>query len=54
MVVERDLDVSSTVIEIDALLSSAERLSVMSESAKSLGQPDTAGMVADLIEGRFS
>ncbi|MDG1480898.1 MAG: undecaprenyldiphospho-muramoylpentapeptide beta-N-acetylglucosaminyltransferase [Myxococcota bacterium] len=54
VVVERDLDVSSTVIEIDALLSSAERLSVMSESAKSLGQPDTAGMVADLIEGRFS
>jgi UDP-N-acetylglucosamine--N-acetylmuramyl-(pentapeptide) pyrophosphoryl-undecaprenol N-acetylglucosamine transferase len=54
VVVERDLDVSSTVIEIDALLSSAERLSVMSESAKSLGQPDTASMVADLIEDRFS
>lgn len=54
VVVEKDLDVTGTVIEIDALLSSTARLAAMSEAAKSLGQPDTASMVADLIEGRFT
>jgi UDP-N-acetylglucosamine--N-acetylmuramyl-(pentapeptide) pyrophosphoryl-undecaprenol N-acetylglucosamine transferase len=54
VVVERDLDVPSTLIEIDALLTDTDRLAAMSDAARSLGQPDTASMVADLIEGRFA
>ena len=53
VVVEKDLDVPGTVMEIDVLLSSSERLQAMADAARTLGQPDTAGMVADLIEGRF-
>jgi UDP-N-acetylglucosamine--N-acetylmuramyl-(pentapeptide) pyrophosphoryl-undecaprenol N-acetylglucosamine transferase len=53
VVVEKGLDVPGTVMEIDVLLSNPERLQSMSDAARTLGQPDTAAMVADLIEGRF-
>jgi UDP-N-acetylglucosamine--N-acetylmuramyl-(pentapeptide) pyrophosphoryl-undecaprenol N-acetylglucosamine transferase len=53
VVVEKGLDVPGTVMEIDVLLSNRERLQSMSDAARMLGQPDTAAMVADLIERRF-
>jgi UDP-N-acetylglucosamine--N-acetylmuramyl-(pentapeptide) pyrophosphoryl-undecaprenol N-acetylglucosamine transferase len=53
VIVEGNLDVSAAVEQISSLLAEPETLSAMSAAALSLGQPQTAEKVADLIEARF-
>lgn len=51
--VEKGLDAASAVEAMRALLADAEALKRMSEGARSLGRPDVAEHVADLVEARF-
>jgi UDP-N-acetylglucosamine--N-acetylmuramyl-(pentapeptide) pyrophosphoryl-undecaprenol N-acetylglucosamine transferase len=53
VVVERDLDIASTVAQIGSLLSDAGTLAQMASSAKSQAHLDTADQVADLLSGQF-
>ncbi len=53
VVVERELNVDSTVSQIGALLSDKDTLNAMASSAKDQGHLDTAGQVASLLEERF-
>lgn len=51
--VEKDLDLGAAVADIAGLLGQPEALQQMSAVALTLGAPDTAEKVADLIEARF-
>ena len=44
------LDGARLVTEVDGLLGDADRLSAMGRAAASLGRPDAAERVADLVE----
>jgi UDP-N-acetylglucosamine:LPS N-acetylglucosamine transferase len=50
LVVDDELDAGRLVREVDAILSEPVRLAGMAEAARSLGRPDAAAAVADLVE----
>ena len=52
MFVERDLDLDQVLDSIAALLHDPDALSVMAEASRTLGRPDTAQRVAELL-GRY-
>ena len=51
VVVERDLDLDAAARSVAALAADAERLAAMGAAAATLGRPDTAQRVADVVEG---